>query len=686
MPTQPEPGARLQAVLRHVRRRLIVRRVLEGAAVGLTLGALVSALVRFGSWSAIPAGFAAGAATLSAAAIWFFRGGVEYSLAAAAAVIERSHDFKNIVVTAAELSSHPERAQSWVRQRVFADADVLLERVDVGRIGRLSRPIAVSTLALAGMMAIWAGVPERASRLAGTAIERVRQGATGSTSAVVTITLDAPAYMKQPVRRLSNPQRIEAVEGTRLTIEFPASGSSDSVRFGAVPLRTSASAGVVAAELRLTQSGYLAIGTQERTTLIPVAVTPDRPPAIRVEQPGRDLMVGDANNAVAVEASATDDYGLTHMVLRYTTVSGSGEQFQFREGEVPVAIVPRDRLTWRARGAFAPARLGLQPGDSLIYRFVARDGRAGEAGTSVSDSFFIEIVGPQQAALEGSAMPPEGERYALSQQMIVVKIERLREQEPRVARDRVVEQATQIAAEQRAVKANFIFLMGGDVEDEEIEAEQSSDIQEGRLQHTARREIVRAIDHMTRAEQGLVAVDSGSALRQAKLAVESLQRAFGHSRYLLRTLPERDRIDPSRRLTGKLDGARSSRRAQAHGEPDVKTESVRRLFTLAMAIAENLAAGHEVSAELSALSERTLAIDPADPTWQSVAQQLGTLRDRLAAGDSPDSVLQRLRHTVGLIAAEAQRGTRPSEPAVIGGGALRGAWAQEHAVARPPGQ
>ncbi len=97
--------------------------------------------------------------------------------------------------------------------------------------------------------------------------------------------------------------------------------------------------------------------------------------------------------------------------------------------------------------------------------------------------------------------------------------------------------------------------MGGHVEDEEEEAEQSHEIQEGRLENTARREISRRSATWRVAEQALVAIDTAAALAQAKLAVDALQRAFGRNRYILRTLPVRSRVDPSRRLTGKLDDA-----------------------------------------------------------------------------------------------------------------------------------
>jgi hypothetical protein len=311
----------------------------------------------------------------------------------------------------------------------------------------------------------------------------------------------------------------------------------------------------------------------------------------------------------------------------------------------------------------------LEPGDSLVYRFIARDGRKGDAGTSESDSFFIEIAGPGQAALEGFAMPPDRERYSLSQQMIVLKIERLRERTRRLSNQALEEQAKDIAAEQRAVKANFVFLMGGHVEDEEVEAEQSTDIQEGRLQNSGRREILRAIEHMTRAEQSLGAIDTSAALREAKLAVESLQRAFGQNRYILRALPVRDRIDPARRLTGQLEDARTSSRSHAPTGADLKPYEIRSLFT----------------AQLSILSERALAVDPASTGWQRIAQQLGAVRDSVAAGEDRKQALTRLREAMSLVVREAEKVTLPSVHIVPDATSpLRGPWAGEFATpARP---
>ena len=68
---------------------------------------------------------------------------------------------------------------------------------------------------------------------------------------------------------------------------------------------------------------------------------------------------------------------------------------------------------------------------------------------------------------------------------------------------------------------------------------------------------------MTSTEQALAAHDTGAALAAALKAVEALQKAFTRNRYILRTLPSRLRIDPSRRLSGVLDDVKDETRAMA---------------------------------------------------------------------------------------------------------------------------
>jgi hypothetical protein len=551
----------------------------------------------------------------------------------AAAAIERvCSACRNLVITTEELDRHPERASHRTRSRIVREADAVLAKVRPGEIAPL-RPvvlpfaIAVLLFALAA-----AGTQDRVQRA--TAALRSLARAPAANAGEVRVVVQPPAYARLAASTQVNPTRIEALAASDIRFELPPGWR---LRFGPA----SVSSAIVARE-----SGYFAVeppGGQPR--LIPLSVQQDRAPSVRITAPGKDLLLPDGSRTIAIGLTASDDLGLRNLEVRYTKVSGSGEHFEFDEGTLAAALTKTSDRDWSAHAALALPSLRLGPGDALVYRGVARDGRPGEAGAATSDTYFIEIAGPGQIALEGVDMPPELDRYAMSQQMIVVKLERLRSRSEGMVPGAMAEETASIAAEQRTVRADFVFLLGGHVEDEEEEAAQSHEIQEGRLENTARRDINAAISQMTRVEQQLAALDVDAALPPARAAVESLQRAFGRSRYLLRSLASTSRLDPSRRLTGGLEDAGDWVRTV--GEPDVREGAkVRELMMTLFETIEQSRRARPDAARLRRAAELALSIDPASPLWQKVARTLAS---------DPD--IASLERVIAEVSAESSRGT-----------------------------
>src|SRR5207247_3965717 len=116
--------------------------------------------------------------------------------------------------------------------------------------------------------------------------------------------------------------------------------------------------------------------------------------------------------------------GLRALALHVTKASGSGEQFEFDGGEIPLMIERDDARRWRGSASRSLAELNLKEGDMLVYRAVATDTRPG-GGSASSDAFFIEISKLGAAAGDAFTPPEEETRYALSQQMLIIKTERL---------------------------------------------------------------------------------------------------------------------------------------------------------------------------------------------------------------------------------------------------------------------
>jgi hypothetical protein len=570
---------------------------------------------------------------------------------AAAVDVERTRpECRNLVITAEEIIRHPERASDWISACVHADAAAAthgLRPADVIPARGLLAACAGVLLLAASMVFLTGPAPD--GKLAATSSGPADGLSRLSGRSAFTITVRPPAYVSAEPKTIRNPERLDVLQGSRLTLDITG-GEPHRVRFGSQLLGDVAGSGSV--ELLARDSGYFAIEDRHGgRRLVAVAVTPDRLPIVRVDQPAKDLLLPDASPVIQVRVTAFDDIGLQQLELRYTKVSGTGEQFEFVEGRLPINLNRSSPREWRGDMKLVLQSLALEPGDSLVYRAVATDARPGAEGIAASDTYFIEIAGPGQVALEGVDMPPEEERYALSQQMIVLKIERLRAKERTLSRERVADQTADIAAEQRAVRANFVFLLGGHVEDEEVEAEQSSEISEGRLQNTARRDVNAAIREMTRAEQGLVAVDTGVALPPARAAVAALQRAFGKSRYLLRALPGTGRIDPARRLAGVLATANTWRR----DPPETPPRDGAAARALLREVTGISAAVQIETTALEHLAERALALDPTSSSWQEISQRLLQLR----TADTTDARRAQLDALVVRLQAEAQRGLLP---------------------------
>jgi hypothetical protein len=440
----------------------------------------------------------------------------------------------------------------------------------------------------------------------------------------VVATIEPPAYTKLPVRTLNDPSQIDAVEGSIATVVM----------------------GPFSTRAVLSKTGYIVIGEREARRTIPVVVSPDALPAVRLTAPGRDLVYAGGNPTIAFDARATDDFGLQSLALRYTKVSGSGENFEFQEGEIPLEVTRSNARDWTGRVSRSLADLELKDGDMLVYRAVAADARPGD-GTGSSDAFFIEISKLGVAAGDAFTLPQEETRYALSQQMLIIKTERLQQRRAAMAADAVTEDALNLAVEQRMIRAEFVFMLGGEVENEEVEAEQSSELQEGRLQNRGQRDLRAATVAMSQAEKLLTGANTADALVAERAAVAALQRAFSRDRYILRALATRSQLDPARRLTGSLAGAGDWRRVL----PDVREN--RRAALLQDLLRGIADLTRDASAARAAvLAEEAIRIDPASAALRQVATELQRAAD---AATDKTAIARALSAATSAAIAESRR-------------------------------
>lgn len=647
---QPLPAKAVATFLSHVCRRLRTAAALDGVAAGAACVSVLLVLARVvGNDSRAPGVVSVVAGSLLAGAIAWIGSRRATSAAAAEVAERRTGVFDNLLVTAESLPSRPKPVHPMLADEILRQAGERVQRVRPADVVALRGPAALAFLLC--LTAAFVGL-FRADRAAQPPAGEARsEAAAGMTGGIVSLHVHVtpPRYTRLPEQQLTDPTDVRAIEGSRIDLEVVS--SVDGIDVVTPDGRASRMtrdgerhhAQLVAAETRflvLRPAGASSSGSR----LLTLVVEPDRRPLVRVREPARDLAFAEPRGRVPVRIEATDDVGIESVEVRYTHITGSGEAFTFKEGTLPLAVSRATPAQWSAATEIPLERLGLEVGDTVVYRAIARDGKPG-ADPASSESFIVEIGETAGAATGGFALPDDRERHAISQQMVIVKTERLHATRGQTAGDAFVEQARMLAVEQRMVRAEFVFMTGGEVEDEVAEAEHSHDLVEGRFENEAQVELLAAIREMSRAESALNAGDTTTALPFERAALAALQRAFDRRRYLLRTLPERARIDPARRLSGERDEARSwSRPAATPAAP----EALDAMRTLMRDLQASLAPAAPI--EWAALAARVGALVPGDADAQAAALALAA-----AARSDVEARNAAIRSAMRLVSERAAR-------------------------------
>ena len=607
----------VMSVIARVRRRSLQRSVAASIAVGGLVYAVAFVLLLMVTGATRSASLTMAMLAGLASALAVALRSRTSSAAAARAIEEAYPHCDNLIVTAAEILMRPRPLRAEIRDEILRQASDRAATVDVSRIVPLGQPVLIAVLILAGTVILGqVGTPSYPlpSR---SPLAAVIGGAERGTFEV---RLTPPAYTRRRAEVLVDPLQINVIAGTRIQI---AAAGRDwiATESAAIELRARADA---------------------PPTFLSVVVTPDQPPGIRIVTPGKDAAFATPAGELDVTIQTTDDIGLSSLALRFTKASGGGENVAFTEGELPLRIDRRGDRHWNAEAALVLQSLGLEDGDIVVYRAIVRD--TNPQGTPVqSEQYLIEIGKNAEIADAGFALPTEERKYAISQQMVIFKTEqliaRLRQGsgESISGRQRL-EMSQEIGVEQRMVRAEVVFLGGGEVEDEVEEAAQSHELTEGRLQNAGRADMLRAINAMSRAEAQLNDGRLPEALVFEREALASLERALDRRRYFLRTLPDRSRIDTGRRLTGDRREARPWDRAALPAAAPAALDAQRQLMRA-------LGAGATVNASLAA---QVAALDPESSALQSAAVALAS-----ATTDSARNAAR--QQAMSAIAAHAMR-------------------------------
>lgn len=294
--------------------------------------------------------------------------------------------------------------------------------------------------------------------------------------------------------------------------------------------------------------------------------------------------------------AATDDYGVAASArLRITLAIGEGENVTFTEREIAVSGSgpARDRR-------FAPrldfGALGFGPGSDMVVQLIVRDNRSPAPQEARSPSLILRWPSAQQpegSGLEGmvnTVLPA----YFRSQRQIIIDAEALLKQKSRLSADRYLARSASIGTDQQILRGRYSQFLGGeesaqpqlptaDAEThhdgdghdhgpprqpapgfgvaEDVLADYGhphDDSAASSLDPETRAILKNAVDEMWQSEVHLRQGHPDLALPFAYRALRFIKEVQQATRiFLSRVGPELPPIDPSRRMTGKREGAAS---------------------------------------------------------------------------------------------------------------------------------
>lgn len=285
-----------------------------------------------------------------------------------------------------------------------------------------------------------------------------------------------PAYAGLPVQEGRGDEPVSALPGSRVRLRSRFPERWDAVRAAAiggapVAVRREGEEWVVEYIMPADAKGltFEAVAGDETVDrrVVPLIPLADQAPDVQLTTPDADLVLAQPTGRLTVRAGAGDDYGVGAFWLHWTRSRGSGESYEFTEGDWQFTRVARNGKTASGEFAIDLATLGLQAGDVMHIRATARDRNdVTGPGESVSRTRIVRIARPDEFDQVNTelGLPSELPKDpVLSQRMIILMTERLVRDAPRLARAELQARSNDIAAEQgrlREVVGEQIYVRG----------------------------------------------------------------------------------------------------------------------------------------------------------------------------------------------------------------------------------
>ncbi|HEY2850360.1 MAG TPA: DUF4175 family protein, partial [Gemmatimonadaceae bacterium] len=342
----------------------------------------------------------------------------------------------------------------------------------------VARPAVAVAVFAGALLALPSGAVARVVRPAsGDALGRARSASRVNPLATVVVHVTPPSYAGLPDEALDNPASVRALVGSRVVVEGLAGDGDVSVTIGDSARETRASSSGDRWTLALVMpaspvAARLRASAHER--LLVLEPMPDSSPVVTLTLPARDSILRTPSGTIRLAATATDDYGLASGSFEVIVSSGSGENFTFKTRTLGAA-------TFSSRAGDLAASLaldsiGLQPGDMLHIRAIVRDrNNVTGPGVGTSDTRTLRIARSDEydSVAVDPAPPPEAEKNALSQRMLLMLAQALEQKRRKISHSTLVNESRAIAVDQTRLRkrvGQIVFTRLGEDTGEEGDA------------------------------------------------------------------------------------------------------------------------------------------------------------------------------------------------------------------------
>jgi hypothetical protein len=541
----------------------------------------------------------------------------------------------------------PEDVALWIEARFPTLQYALVTAVDpayAGRVPEIERGAGLVEFEPAISRAVWRAISRPVIAVAITAlvllflpagtVARVATARTGDALSAlmlrgravnplqpVVVRVVPPEYSGIASSAIDDPASVHALVGSRLTIEGRSADDSLSAVTAAV--------GDHDALITINGDRWRLVFTMPNTAtavrfragvhqrLLVVEPVMDSIPVVTLTLPVRDSIYRRPSGSVRLTAELSDDLGLASGAFEYIISSGSGENFTFKSGTLGAASF------YGKAGAlgltFRLDSLGLQPGDILHLRAVGRDrNNISGPGVGASETRTLRIARADEydSVDVDAAPPPEPEKNALSQRMILMMTEALEKRRPTLNRSALLGESQSIAAEQTRLRkrvGQIIFARLGEDNGAEESDTQSKPLNRDSLLAAAERAntaktgteqeqqgdetpvvainkpLLTAYNHMWQAASFLELGEPGAAVPEMKKALDALQVARAAERIYLRGNTRPVVVDIERvRLQGKDKGSPALRMPREALDPARAARLAR--FDVALTLAQTVPA------------------------------------------------------------------------------------------------